>query len=110
MNLRNHSYAQDFQSIDPECPCPCCRPDGWKITRALIHSLACRETTGAHFLTIHNVAYQLNLMKQARTAIINGNFVQFVKNFFRTLYKERNYAYPEWVIESLKLANIDLAD
>lgn len=45
LNLRNRMYATDFGPIDLECGCPCCRPDGWGVTRSLIYHLACKETS-----------------------------------------------------------------
>ena len=45
LNLRNRMYAMDFGPIDRECGCPCCRPDGWGVTKSLIYHLACKETS-----------------------------------------------------------------
>jgi queuine tRNA-ribosyltransferase catalytic subunit len=44
LNLRNRMYAKDFGPIDEDCGCPCCRKDGWGVTRSLIYHLACKET------------------------------------------------------------------
>lgn len=51
LNIRNHSYAADFSSIEEGCGCACCRPKekgGLGITKAYIHHLAAKETVGAH--------------------------------------------------------------
>ena len=51
LNLRHATYADDFTPIDEACNCRCCLPiskGGLGITKALIHSTAAKETTGAH--------------------------------------------------------------
>ena len=51
LNLRGAAYANDFTPIDPECKCQCCMPTkdgGLGITKAYIHTVASKETTGAH--------------------------------------------------------------
>jgi len=65
---------------------------------------------GAHFLTIHNVQYQLNLMSQARKAIKEDRYPQFVKDFFHTLYQGDSSRYPQWAVVALKTVGIDLQE
>ncbi|KAK9460149.1 tRNA-guanine(15) transglycosylase-like protein [Lipomyces oligophaga] len=111
INLRHKCYEYDFSPIEPNCDCPSCRPKdkgGMGITRAFIHHQATKETTGAHILTLHNVHYQLNLMRTARAAIIRDEFPQFVKKFFATLHRGDKSKYPEWAVEALLAVNINL--
>jgi queuine tRNA-ribosyltransferase catalytic subunit len=65
---------------------------------------------GAHLLTIHNVHYQLSLMGQAREAIKQDQYPQFVRKFFGTLYHGDNLQYPKWAIDALKTVGIDLLE
>lgn len=49
--IRNAVHAYDFTPVDPECTCKCCssvQNGGLGITRAYLHSVAAKETTGAH--------------------------------------------------------------
>jgi queuine tRNA-ribosyltransferase catalytic subunit len=119
LNLRNRQYAKDFGPIDNNCGCPCCRPGGWSITRSLIYHLACKETSkmlrkmyslpaGAHLLTIHNVYYQLNLMKEARNAIKQDRYPEFLHQFFSTLYDGQKDRYPQWAVDALRTVGVDL--
>ena len=62
---------------------------GLGITRAYIYHVTAKETAGAHLLTMHNVHYQLNLMKEAREAIIQDRYPQFVKDFLASCTTER---------------------
>ncbi|KAE8373223.1 hypothetical protein BDV26DRAFT_285316 [Aspergillus bertholletiae] len=97
LNLRNHTFAQDFRPVQEGCTCTVCRPKdqgGLGITRAYIHHLAAKETVGAHLLTIHNVHYLLSLMGAARQAILEDRFPVFLRDFFRNLYGEKS-KYPD---------------
>lgn len=111
LNLRHASYAYDFQPIEPDCKCTCCRTQsdgGLGITRAYIHHTAAKETVGAHLLSIHNVHYLLDLLNQARQAIIAGRYPQFLKAFYRKLYDGEKDRYPQWAVEALRGVGVDL--
>ncbi|OLL21948.1 putative queuine tRNA-ribosyltransferase [Neolecta irregularis DAH-3] len=108
LNLKNRQYASDFRPIDSECTCPCCAKNGWKITRAYVYHLAGKETVGAHLLTLHNLHYQFYLMREARKAIIQDRFPQYLRDFFSTLYEGRMCKYPRWAVEALRTVNVDL--
>jgi tRNA-guanine family transglycosylase len=109
INIRHAKYANDFGPVDETCKCTICRPreeGGIGATRALIHHLAAKETVGAHLLSIHNVHYQLNLMAEARTAIIEDRYPAFVKDFFAKLYVDKPN--PLWAVDALKRVGINL--
>jgi queuine tRNA-ribosyltransferase len=110
LNLRNAAYSQDFSPIEEGCQCVCCRsPDngGLGITKAYIYHVTAKETAGAHLLTMHNVHYQLNLMKQVRQAIIDDRYPAFLKRFFGKLYDKKS-KYPGWAVTALKGVGVDL--
>ncbi|CAO2652705.1 Nn.00g021160.m01.CDS01 [Neocucurbitaria sp. VM-36] len=111
LNLRNASYASDFRPIYPTCTCTICRPvsaGGLGLTRAYIYHVTAKETAGAHLLTMHNVHYQLNLMREAREAILEDRYPGFVKGFFETLYSGEKGRYPEWAVTALRGVGVDL--
>lgn len=109
LNIRNAKYANDFGPIEPGCGCMCCREgeDGMGITRAFIHHNASKETAAAHLLTIHNVWYQLQLMRDIRQAVIEDRFPELIRQFFAQLYEDKSQ-YPEWAVDALKGVNVDL--
>jgi queuine tRNA-ribosyltransferase catalytic subunit len=89
------------------------------VTRSLVYHQACKETSiysydgayylaGAHFLTIHNVFYQLDLMSKARKAIKEDRYPDFVRNFFSTLYRGDQSRYPKWAVDALNSVGINL--
>jgi queuine tRNA-ribosyltransferase len=77
------------------------------ITRAYVHHNTSKETVAAHLLTIHNVWYQLNLMREVRQSIIEDRFPAYIRQFFANLYDSKT-DYPDWAVGALKLVNVDL--
>ncbi|MBE3042584.1 queuine tRNA-ribosyltransferase family protein [Candidatus Bathyarchaeota archaeon] len=111
LNLRQAAYANDFGPIEEGCGCKCCRPgpDGLGVTRAFVHHNVAKETASAHYLTIHNVYYQLNLMREVREAIIADEFPAFIRGFFARLYPDRA-KYPDWAVSALRMVEVDLLE
>ena len=68
LSLKAKEFANQFVPIDPRCPCSTCR----NFTRAALHGLVIRESSICALLTVHNVVFQLELMRDARTAIVEG--------------------------------------
>ncbi|KAF1830069.1 queuine tRNA-ribosyltransferase [Decorospora gaudefroyi] len=111
LNIRNAVYSEDFGPIEKGCRCTCCRPTsegGLGITRAYIYHVTAKETAGAHLLTMHNVHYQLNLMRLAREAILKDRYPHFVRDFFSKLYDGDQQKYPEWAVTALRGVGVDL--
>ncbi|XP_073174829.1 queuine tRNA-ribosyltransferase catalytic subunit 1 isoform X2 [Lepidochelys kempii] len=101
--VKNKQFAKDFRPIDENCDCPTCR----RYSRAFLHALVRSETVAMHLLTVHNIAYQLNLMRSIRESIVEQRFPQFVRDFMRTMYGSRE-RYPPWAVEALASVNITL--
>jgi tRNA-guanine family transglycosylase len=111
LNLRNAIYSEDFGPIEEGCQCTCCRPTadgGLGITRAYAYHVTAKETAGAHLLTMHNVHYQLDLMRQIREAILADRYPQFLKDFFGKLYNQQRDKYPEWAVTALRGVGVDI--
>ncbi|KAM9251582.1 queuine tRNA-ribosyltransferase catalytic subunit 1 [Cariama cristata] len=103
LQLKNKQFAKDFRPIDPDCGCPTCR----RHSRAYLHALLRSETAALHHLTVHNIAYQLNLMDSIRESILAQRFPEFVRQFLRTMYGARERV-PAWVGEALAAVGITL--
>lgn len=103
--LKQTKYRSDYSPIDPDCRCSTCA----KYTRAFLHSIITKETTSCHLLSIHNIHFQLQLMRDARNAIIDGIFPDFVTNFMFKWYNTTEKAsIPSWIHDALKEVNIIL--
>ncbi|EGD74933.1 queuine tRNA-ribosyltransferase 1 [Salpingoeca rosetta] len=100
--LKQKKFANDFRPISETCTCSTCRD----YTRAHLHCIVNKEPVACHLLTVHNIAFQLELMGNARQAIIDGTFPAFVTTFMAENYPDHNY--PVWVREALASVNIDL--
>ena len=71
MNLKNARYARDFSPLDPGCSCPTCVG----YTRAYLrHLVVMKEMLGSILLSVHNLAFLLDLTDRAREAIAEGRF------------------------------------
>ena len=86
INLKNAEFALDKSPIEENCVCPTCREFARGYVRHLIKA---EEILGLRLITLHNLHFYLDLMKQARTAIKGGSFDQFRKGFVAN-YKMRN--------------------
>ncbi|XP_035254724.1 queuine tRNA-ribosyltransferase catalytic subunit 1 isoform X1 [Anguilla anguilla] len=103
LQLKKKQFALDFQPIDADCGCPTCK----RHTRAYIHALFKCDTAAMHHLTIHNIAYQLSLMRSVRASILDGRFPEFVRAFMRRMYPSPE-TYPSWAVEALASVSITL--
>ncbi len=71
LNLRNAVHAGDDRPLDATCGCLTCTH--WS-RGYLRHLLGVGEPTAWRLLSIHNLAFVLGLMADARTAITEGRF------------------------------------
>ena len=71
INLRNKKWEDDFSPIDPEGTAFV----DTVYTKAYLHHLVvCGEMLAAQIASLHNVAFYLRLVKQAREHIVAGDF------------------------------------
>jgi queuine tRNA-ribosyltransferase len=74
IRLRNAKHRRDPAPVESGCPCYCCANFG----RAYLHHLfAADEMLGPTLLSLHNVAFYLRLMADARRAVAEGRFAAF---------------------------------
>jgi queuine tRNA-ribosyltransferase len=76
INLKNASHRRDLSPLDPECSCEACAG----YSRAYLSHLVRENELLAHRLvTLHNVYFVANLCRQARTAIVEGWYSEFME-------------------------------
>ena len=84
LNLKNATYRTDLRPIEEDCSCSTCR----SFTRSYIrHLIKAEEILGLRLITIHNLHFYLNVMKQMRTALEAGTFAQFREHFVANYVK-----------------------
>ena len=89
INLKNSKYKEDFTPIDETCNCYACK----NYTKAYIkHLINADETFGARLLSIHNITYLTNLMKEIREHIKTDTLEEFRDEFINNYYGG-NYEY-----------------
>ncbi|MEY2481033.1 MAG: queuine tRNA-ribosyltransferase [Verrucomicrobiota bacterium] len=78
LNLKNAEFAMDKNPIEEGCECPACA----EFARGYIrHLVKAEEILGLRLITLHNLHFYVDLMRQARDAIENGTFEKLRKNF-----------------------------
>lgn len=71
LQIRRSSHRYDRRPLVEGCDCPCCR----NYDRAYLrHLFVSEETLGLRLLALHNVAYLISIMRDARAALQSGEF------------------------------------
>lgn len=78
INITNTKYREDFTPLEEGCECETCTT----YTRAYIAHLFHSDELLSNTLTsIHNVHFLVNLVRNIRNSILEGNYEDFKKNF-----------------------------
>lgn len=86
LNLFNAAYETDDRPIEEGCQCPACK----NYSRAYIrHLLKAKEMLGMRLCVLHNLYFYNTIAREARCAILAGNFKEFKKNKLSGFYSER---------------------
>lgn len=79
INIKRKEFAQDDEPIEEGCRCYTCK----NFSRGYLrHLYKAGELSFYTLATIHNLYYYVNLAKDARSAILNGEFALFRKRFY----------------------------
>ncbi|MBT8462308.1 MAG: tRNA guanosine(34) transglycosylase Tgt [Gemmatimonadetes bacterium] len=71
LNVKRAGLARDRRPLDPDCRCECCR----NYTRAYLrHLFVADELLGLRLLSLHNLAFLIDLAAEARDAILASAF------------------------------------
>ena len=76
--IKKAQYEHDFHPIDEHCNCYTCR----NYSRAYIrHLVRVNEIFGLRLLTIHNLHFLIDFMRQMRQSIMEDRFPEFYRKF-----------------------------
>lgn len=82
--IRNARYKMDNRPIQSDCNCFTCR----HFSRAYIrHMFSVNEVLGLRLATIHNLAFYMKLVQQARKAVLEDRFGAFKSAFLERYVK-----------------------
>ncbi len=73
-SIRRAEFTTDSAPLDPDCSCFTCRHHSRAYLR---HLRVTDELLGHRLLSIHNLAYTMSVLAQARAAIAAGEFAAF---------------------------------
>ncbi len=77
MTIKNSKFKDDERPLDENCSCYTCK----NFSRAFLrHMHAAGELTGFRLLSLHNIAFYLQLMKDIRLALDEGRFGELLKH------------------------------
>ena len=78
LNLKNAPYTNDPMPIEEGCTCPACTT----FSRAYLrHLVKAEEILGLRLISLHNLHFYLTLMRRMRSAILDGSFAEFRREF-----------------------------
>ncbi len=84
INIMNANFRADFSKIEENCFCYTCK----NFTRAYVaHLFHGKEMLAATLASIHNLYFIVNLVKKIRQSILDDNFSEFKKEFFKGYLK-----------------------
>ncbi len=76
MNIRNSKYENDLKPIDEACRCYTCK----KYSRSFLKHLdKCNDSLAGRLMSIHNVYFYQEFMKNIRSAINDGTLDQMIE-------------------------------
>jgi len=90
LTIRNSPYIEDFRPLDQICSCYTCK----NFSRAYLrHLFNTDEILGLRLVSLHNIHFYLELMRQIREEIRQDRFAEFKKEFLSRYLNEEEYAY-----------------
>jgi queuine tRNA-ribosyltransferase len=87
ITIRNAQYISDFTSLDPICDCYTCQ----NFTRSYLrHLFIAGEHLGPKLLTLHNLYFYINLIKNIRLHIEKEDFIKWSRDFLANYTSKSN--------------------
>ena len=89
INIKKNAYKEDFRPLVPNCDCYTCK----NYTRAYLnHLYRCKEGLGDRLCSIHNLRFLIKLMEDARSAITEDRYNEFVEEVYsKSKFDERGF-------------------
>ena len=82
LSIRNARHRDDPRPPDPDCPCPTCRTTSRAYLR---HLHQANEMSAATLMSVHNLFFYLDMMRQLRQSIRLCRFEEWRKDTLRRL-------------------------
>ena len=85
-SIRNEKFKNNNSPLQKNCTCETCQNYSQSYLRHLIYE---NEILGLRLMTIHNLHFLLNLMREIRKQIKNGDFTKFKKSFLKQFSQKK---------------------
>lgn len=96
----DNRVIEDLSPLDEECGCKTCKI----YTRAYLAAIK-GSSNFCMLMSAHNLFYMRNLTRRIRESIENDAFPEFIIEYMKKRYQKN---IPAWIINSLKLVNVNL--
>ena len=83
-NINATNFKGNLAPIEKECTCPTCR---YYTGAYLYHLFKVKEMLAMRLLTVHNIHFMMELMRDIRSSIGNGEFIDFKRDFINKYSK-----------------------
>jgi queuine tRNA-ribosyltransferase len=84
INITNSKFRTDFSPIDPDCECETCKGYTRSYIAHLFHS---DELLFNTLVSIHNVHFLVDLVRNIRNSLLDGTYSEFKKEFIERYTK-----------------------
>ncbi len=91
-NIKNAEFEENFGPLEEGCQCYTCQHHHIAYVR---HLMKIKEASGATLLSIHNIHFLIDLVVQARQAILAGTFHSFYNTYRARLEMQREVTLVE---------------
>ncbi|CAI2371271.1 unnamed protein product [Moneuplotes crassus] len=105
IKLRGSSNKNQFIPIDSKCQCYTCK----NYTRSYLWQSFTRDSSCLQLLSLHNVYFLLDIIREFRQAILDENVEEYMTNFVTDYYITEKDGVPQWVKNALKAGGIDMS-
>ena len=90
--IKNARFREDGRPVDEVCACPTCRGFSRAYLRHLFQN---GEPLALRLASVHNLTYYLDLVREAREALLKGFFSEYYKEFYETLARGREEGFSK---------------
>ena len=81
LNIKKERFKEDKLPLDPSCSCRTCKNYSRSYVR---HLFTVGEYLAGQLITFHNLHFYLQMVKDARKAIIAGKFDEYYQEFYKS--------------------------
>lgn len=102
LKIKSSNHKFDFSPIDEDCKCLTCK----NYTRSYLWNQLARDSSCIKLLSLHNVYFLLDILREFRQAILDDKAEEYLRNFIPKYYHKEEV--PKWVKDACKAGGVEL--